>query len=501
MTVDPNSVTVAADGTVTNANVIGPVTKESVQAATALAAELDAKGFPIAEKTLRDLANLASKRIPAPTPDQQIPLPVQCFTPDQQTQLTKTLQVERDPQKLQQIIDALEASLKAAPAECRQQIQNAIDSVAAIMAQAIAQAAADAAILQTQQVLTGENSPTVPPFVPGVPTTPPNPTTPANVRVTVVQKGDGFATITKRLLGSDSRWTELRDANVPNDADGRSRQKDTTANGGIKPILQPGQKLFVPASWPSLPSVTIPAPLPAPVPQPAIPPTPAAPVTPAAPAAGVGPAVVTVRKGEGPSQVAARLLGASQGAAKWKELRNRNVPVDAGGVSRSVDSASGNFKPGLNPGDRLFVPETWPIPAGQVISGAAFADLHNQVAPKSDAEIAAESLCEHLLRAQVKSPDDRAASRLDKKKVARFRMRAGLGVSPNVTPEVLLSCAEHGVSRLPLVVHAHLGGDGMGIEEYCARLMALAKESVESGDLERAAELRASAEREAVASS
>ncbi len=495
LTIDPSSIVAAADGTVTAATVVGPVTAAAVQAATALAAELDRQGFPIAAKTIRDLANLASKRIPSPAKDKQIPLPAQCFTSDEQTALTKAASLERDPTVLQQLIDALTAKGRAAPAECRGQISAAVDMLTAIKHQAEAKAAEDAALKHTETILNAPDN-QIPPFVPGIPdgSSSPNAPQPSSLtRVTVVQPNDGFIKITRRLLGagSDAHWTELRNANLPHDADGRSRKKDTDAKGGIAPMLQPGQKLFVPAAWPVAPGVVVPAPLP--------PPTPAA--TPAvSPSAvqpspsGSGPAVVVIRHGEGLMATAQRVLGASQGAAKWKELRARNVPVNADGKAQKVAS-DGNFSPPQQPGDRLFVPETWPVSPGTVIGFAPEEDAVEMVAPKSDQEMAAESLCEHLLRLQAKRPDTLGKGREDPKKILRFRHKAGMSIAPNVTPEVLIRAAECGVSRLPIVT-TWPEATREALVEYKARLLAMAKDAEENGDHERALNLVESAKRE-----
>lgn len=497
LTVDPSSVIAAADGTVTAATITGPVTKEAVQAATALAAALDQQGFPIAAKTVRDLANLAAKRVPVPPKDKQIPLPSQCFTATEQAKLTQAAALERDPTVLQGIIDALNA--KVVPAECRAQVSAAVDMLTAIKHQAEAKAAEDEALKHTQAILNAPNS-QIPPFIPGIPDPssisvpsipqPAAPITSSIPRVTVVQSGDGFTRITQRLLGAQTRWKELRDANVPHDADGRSRKTDTDAKGGISPMLQPGQKLFVPASWPVAPGVVVPTALPVP-PTPAAVPLPSAP----APAPGSGPAVVVVHSGEGLSQVAVRLLGAAQGNAKWKELRARNIPVDADGKTHKAGS-DGNLFPPQQPGTRLFVPESWPVAPGTVVGFSPEETPSDMVAPKSDAEMCAESLCEHLLRLQAKRPDTLGRGREDAKKILRFRHKAGMSIAPNVTPEVLLRCAECGVSRLPLVTSWSPEANHATLVSYKARLIEMAKEAEENGDHDRAINLIESAKRE-----
>lgn len=488
LTVVPDTVATSADGTVTAATIIGPVTKEAVQNATALSAELGRQGFPIASKTIADLAKLASKRIPDPPKDAQIPLPAQCFTPSEQTLVTRAAELERDPAKLQAIIDALAAKMKAAPPSCVPEISAAVDMITAVLHQAEAKAAEDAALKKTQEILNAPPGSSSSPQTPTV-SVPTTPNTSPNVRVVIVNKGEGLANITKRLLGADSRWRELRNANIPNDADGRKRAVDTDKNGGIKPFLQPGQKLFVPASWPAMPSVTVPVNV-APPPPVAAPPS----ATPQAPSPSSGsPAVVVVHPGEGLSQIAVRLLGQSQGLARWKELRARNLPVSADGKTRKVDS-TGNF--GQQPGDRLFVPESWPIAPGTVVGYAPSETPSDMASPKSDREIAAESMCEHLLRCQAKNPDTLGEGRFDKKKVLRFRNKAKMSIAPNVTPEVLVRAAECGVSVLPLVMHWPPGSGREALVEYKAALLRIAKQAAEDGDLDRSNALIESAKRE-----
>jgi len=89
--------------------------------------------------------------------------------------------------------------------------------------------------------------------VPPAPEPPPAPDKPnlGTHKVTTVRRGEGLANIAIRLLGPDGNhaWPELRADNIPKDADGRTRRKAPDDKGGISPMLQPGQRLFVPANW------------------------------------------------------------------------------------------------------------------------------------------------------------------------------------------------------------------------------------------------------------
>ncbi len=176
----------------------------------------------------------------------------------------------------------------------------------------------------------------------------PSPSSPSSpdVPVTIVQSGDGFIRITKRLGQPESRWRELRDANVPRDARGKARAKDTDAKGGIKPQLNPGDELFVPTSWAVAP--------------------PAAPgglVLPAgrrgeeATVVG-GPRFYVVKAGESASKIAATLTG---NGGRWKELVAANSPP-------KTKAPDGNFK-FLAPGEKLKIPASWPAHPAMVFSG------------------------------------------------------------------------------------------------------------------------------------
>jgi hypothetical protein len=349
----------ADDGSVTSATILGPITKEAVQKATSLAAKLGQAGFPNAAKTVSDLAKMASAKLPSPPAINQIPLPTQCFTQAETESLNRLVAVERDPAKLQAVLDALKT--RQVPPECAAQVKVFTDMLSALIVQAQAKIDDEIAIHKTEEILkTGTTS------TPGAKTSPPVvPQAGALPRVVVVQSGDGFARITKRLLGSDARWPELRDRNVPVDADGRKRSKDTAAKGGIKPQLNPGNKLFIPESWPALNSVTV---------NPGSSAPPFVPTIPAQPS-GVTPKVTIVRSGDGFSQIAKRLIG---DGSRWPELRDRNVPVDADGRKRAVDSASkGGIKPILQPNQKLFVPESWNVAPGIQVDPAAIPPSFN----------------------------------------------------------------------------------------------------------------------------
>jgi hypothetical protein len=119
------------------------------------------------------------------------------------------------------------------------------------------------------------------------------------------------------------------------------------------PVPNPGGGGVVPVPVP-VPNPggggVLPGPLPGPLPPGPLPPVPAPVVQQAH--------VYHVKKGQGPFQAAQDILGTSAGAARFHEIQHANIPFDADGIKRA-DNHAGGLTPGLNPGDRLLVPESW----------------------------------------------------------------------------------------------------------------------------------------------
>lgn len=92
--------TVNDDGTIS-----GPVTAEAVQRATTVAAQIDAAGFPDAAAAFRVWIQRASSKVPTAPLDKQVQLPG--VDPAIVTQVNRAIQLERDPAKLQAILDAV----------------------------------------------------------------------------------------------------------------------------------------------------------------------------------------------------------------------------------------------------------------------------------------------------------------------------------------------------------------------------------------------------------
>lgn len=179
--------------------------------------------------------------------------------------------------------------------------------------------------------------PSTPVVIPATPTSPPialPPTVLTPKRTVTVQAGDGETRITKRLLGSESRWKELVSVNIPKDADGRKRSKDTKTKGRIGalyPGLQTGQKLYIPDNWKLLGT-------------PAATPTPTVAIVPAAP-----PPMVAVQT-EGQkltSDLITHVVGKNPGkedaflVRKWQSFHQR--------------AADGKY----GPGDAVFLANTY----------------------------------------------------------------------------------------------------------------------------------------------
>lgn len=479
LTVDPNG------------NIKGPVTEDAIRNATALAAKLDAAGFPQAAKTIRDYAAAAAKHVPTPSKDKQIPLPIQCFTAAEQEQITRLATLERDPRIIRGVIDAMKK--RATPPECKAQVDTAVSMLEAVALQMEARIAEEEALRRIEEELRKKNSqtpapspaPITPPFVPTpvapVPAPvvpPPSPGSPP--RVVIVNKGEGFYQIAKRLGVDPNRWPELRDRNVPIDADGRGRAKDTTAKGGIKPILQPGNKLFVPEQWPQMPGIPVPAPV-TPAPSPSVTPSVS------------GPRVTVVQRGDGFYAIAKR-LGVDPN--RWPELRDRNVPVDADGRGRAKDTtAKGGIKPILQPGNKLFVPESWPQSSFAVVQGVPMIGIglsdETITREKAPVEVYAQEMVEHLLRLQNKHPlqFEKIRGKMDKRKIARFEQAVGMKATARVTPTLLIKAAEFGQSRLPLVIDWPDDTRPEHVSSYKQVLFSLASRAKELNDMETVHEL------------
>lgn len=94
-----------------NGKIKGPVTANAVRAATQIAGRLDSEGWPEASKSLRAFATEAAKLVPPPKKADEIPLPPS-MDPALRDKVQRMIQNERDPAKLQGLVDALKATPK-----------------------------------------------------------------------------------------------------------------------------------------------------------------------------------------------------------------------------------------------------------------------------------------------------------------------------------------------------------------------------------------------------
>ncbi len=481
LTVDPST-----------GSILGPVTEDAVRNATALASRLRALGFPEAAGALEDLAKKAAAAIPSPPKDKQAPLPG--VSPAIVDQLNRALKLERDPKKLRAILETVK---RLPPSPQRDAF---IATFEALILQVEAEEAEKEALRRIEEEIKRPGAPppepVVPPFVPGPSPTPRAPAAPApqaptsKPRVVQVLSGDGLIKITRRLGQPDNLWTQLRDRNIPKDADGRTRARSTSA-AGITPGLNPGQLLFVPESWPVAAGVPIPAPSAPAVVSPASFPT----------APSAGPQVTVVQSGDGFIKITRRL---GQPDARWRELRDANVPLDADGRKRTKASdAEGGIKPMLQPGHRLFVPPSFSVAtAGWGISGEAAEDLGMQAIeieplgePKTEAELSAGVLIAHLLRLQKKYGIHKSRKKADKRHIARFEEHAELPKQGLVTPAMLLRAAELGEAQIPFVMDWP-DADENSVRRYKQKLFELANDARSRGEDARANSLEESATRE-----
>lgn len=127
-------------------NIVGPVTADALRFATQTAGRLEEEGFPEAGATLRSFAQKAASYVPPVKPEKQVPLP-QGISPELQEKIQKLIQYERDPKKLQAMVDAL------APYKNQAAGKMAIDMISALILQIKAQNEAQRALEAADQVM------------------------------------------------------------------------------------------------------------------------------------------------------------------------------------------------------------------------------------------------------------------------------------------------------------------------------------------------------------
>lgn len=140
--------TVNDDGSIS-----GPVTAEAVQRATTVAAQVENAGFPDAARAFRAFIQAAAKRVPSPPKDKQVQVPG--LPAAMVDQINRAIQLERDPKKLQAILDALQQQPASPQRDLLiQMLQQTIQQVQAALVLADT-------LKKTDQVLTSPGQPTV----------------------------------------------------------------------------------------------------------------------------------------------------------------------------------------------------------------------------------------------------------------------------------------------------------------------------------------------------
>lgn len=109
-----------------NGSFSGPVSPDAVQRATTVAAQLDAAGFGDAANALRAIIERAKTQVPKPAPDKQVPLPG--VSPAITDMVNQAVQLERDPDKLQKVLDTVMKSAPPSPQRdaLEEMLENAI---------------------------------------------------------------------------------------------------------------------------------------------------------------------------------------------------------------------------------------------------------------------------------------------------------------------------------------------------------------------------------------
>jgi hypothetical protein len=212
--------------------------------------------------------------------------------------------------------------------------------------------------------------------------------------------------------------------------------------------------------------------------------------------------VVEVKKGEGLSQILKR-IGISPTNEHILALRNLNIPMSADGKKRVADTlAKGGFTKatGLQPGDKLFVPQHL-VPAGTPSIPATPAPVATQQqplpgSPKTPLEQAAAAVVLHLTNLQNAAGGNVKAvkGKEDQMLIRKFQaLVPGATVDGKAGPGTLLAAAQAGQSVLPFVMYWPTGATSSRVFQYRNDLSTLA---AQTSDPARRAALLASAARE-----
>ena len=525
------ALTVGTDG-----KIVGPVTADAIAAASAIAAAIDAAGYHQAAAALQNYIKAARTLL---APGATIPLP-SSIPADLQAKINQAIQTERDPKKLQAIVNAL----KKLPSST--DVTNAIAMLEALIVQ-VQTAATQAATLAAIQKQIG--TPAAPTTGPQVQV--PNPA-PQIARTYQTQVGDTGSSIAAAFTGNANRWPELRDAN-PGTA---SAQYGMAFNAGVA-------VLKLPASWPAHTMTTG---TPAPAPRTTMPVS--------RPATGgmlrqgsTGPAVAAWQKKIGVTQdgifgpqttaatkawqaahgltadgivgpqtlaAATQVPSATPGPfvppppappptvspvyASHAMIRQGSTGPDVVAWQNVLGvTADGQFGPATNAAtvawqsahglsaDGVVGPNTWAAAQGLgLVSGLPeypshvppFAIAGDVPEPKTPLEMAAEAMCRNLKAVQTLHGMPGARGKEDKTLVRKFQQIAAGKHDGLASVGTMILAARAGQGDLPLVMYWPKNATAQNVVEYQNLLRHIAEEADKSGNHAYAAALQASAIRE-----
>lgn len=435
-------------------NVHGPVSAAAIQHATDLSARLESSGWGQAAASIRSFADAAIRAVPAPKPKVAIP----GLTTVQMSDVQKTMDLERDPKKL----EALEAQLKKVPASPgRDQALGALDSM--INQLETQHAVARAAVDVDQMIRT---SPASAPAAPGA-------------LLRAGSKGPEVLAWQNFLVSQGFKLT-------PDGAFGPATTLATKT--WQKKVGLPTDGVVGPASRATAsrgPTAAAASPV-------AVRPTASrttATATAPVPSAAVSRTLRAGMKGDdvkswqkvladaGYTMQIDGIFGPGTTAATKDWQTKHALPADG------VVGPATRAKIGTAPNAPVMLPAT-PVP--QPLPSA-----------KSSREVAADAMATHLIALQKKYGAKAAKGKEDKTLVKRFQREVGMPEDGLPGPGTMLAAAQAGVGTLPKVVYWNKGATkAVTLQKYKNDLRAVAQKARALGLGTLAAQIEASADAE-----
>lgn len=455
----------------TTGKIVGPVTAEIIQRATALAAELERAGFPEAAATLRAFAQAAASLVASPPKDRQLPLPG--LPADMAERVNRAITMERDPAKLRAIVAALRL-LPQSPER-----DQAVSTIEALIVSIEAKKASDDAKAKISEVV---NPPT------------PQPVAGRTYTVQSTDKNGAWALANAWTGRGQSAFLELARANPKQGAS----WLDPAKKGA--PWFA-GMVIAIPASWPAQPVSAAVVPTPS---GPAIVPVSITPA-PSASAASRNVYIISATDGIGPKGPGTLALSRTGNFNRWKEL----IPLNP---QKKLRPDGMNFL-FWNVGETINLPDSWssgaPVPTTVAVPAPAQPILVSTTAqpqplpePKTAVEIAAESMVRNLRSVQSSRGARGAMGKEDQNLVRKFQTLAGGTADGKTGPGTLIAAARAGQSNLPAVMYWPMSTSPsvallrQSLIGYRSALQTLANEARAAGLDSRAIELEQSIARE-----